>query len=54
MNWIPIFYFGIHECQSIRLALSQWTYNAQLTAQINDGGFFAFPCKKGVSEYLSV
>ncbi|MFT6954656.1 MAG: hypothetical protein ACJAY1_001776 [Glaciecola sp.] len=36
------------------LALSQWTYNAQLTAQINDGGFFAFLFKKGDSKYLSI
>jgi hypothetical protein len=54
MSWIPIFYFGIYECQSIRLALSQWMSNAQLTEQIFDSGFFAFLCKKGGSEYLSV
>jgi hypothetical protein len=30
------------------------THNARLTAQMFDGGFFAFLCKKGDSEYLSV
>jgi hypothetical protein len=30
------------------------TPNARLTAQMFDGGFFAFLCKKGDSEYLSV
>jgi hypothetical protein len=28
--------------------------NALLSAQMFDGGFFAFLCKKGDSEYLSV
>jgi hypothetical protein len=34
--------------------ISSIGHNARLTAQMFDGGFFAFLCKKGDSEYLSV